>query len=436
MFNKLDTIDKNGFGKYLDIVGNGTDKDHRSNAYTLSKEGVGWFARGIKVGGSQESEGTDVSLIEKLFGDEIDNKHTSVNGCTNLCLYEANGYKNAPFEKCFILYQDKDLGKDSNGDDMFEYSQFAFDFNSLSIAKRQGQLHSGDYRTEEWSYFENNNNLEVDIATPETAGIVKPSQELTIDEQGTLGLNKTIQIYYDEIDKLEPYYANIPLIMSYDSRKIGDEDLHYHKAPFSSCSIITLFQDWGYEVGAPYGSYNYYQIASDGFRIKVRFASGDDSLPGEDLSKEGYTQFYNAEWIEIPNIRQVENKINVLKQQITGNGYMEINPQPIKNEFLTLNNGQIARIGNNSIANFTILIPENIDFTNNSIIYNSAFTLHCGDIPPTLAYAGEPIRWAGDDVSYDGIFTPQANTIYEVWVTFVDVDKEGNPIISARVGIV
>ncbi len=46
-----------GDGKYAHIVGNGTDKENRSNAHTLDWAGNGWFAGRIKVGGTgQEDE--------------------------------------------------------------------------------------------------------------------------------------------------------------------------------------------------------------------------------------------------------------------------------------------------------------------------------------------------------------------------------------------
>lgn len=35
--------------KYLDIVGNGTSDDNRSNAYTLDKEGNAWFAKSVEA---------------------------------------------------------------------------------------------------------------------------------------------------------------------------------------------------------------------------------------------------------------------------------------------------------------------------------------------------------------------------------------------------
>lgn len=43
-FNEIDTE-----GKYLDIVGNGNDNEHRSNAYTLDKKGNAYFAGSVDV---------------------------------------------------------------------------------------------------------------------------------------------------------------------------------------------------------------------------------------------------------------------------------------------------------------------------------------------------------------------------------------------------
>lgn len=51
--------------KYAHIVGNGEDNSRRSNAHTLDWNGVGWFAGGLKVGGTGQDDETarDVVLV-------------------------------------------------------------------------------------------------------------------------------------------------------------------------------------------------------------------------------------------------------------------------------------------------------------------------------------------------------------------------------------
>ncbi len=69
IYNEIDNTEhhtiENG---YLDIVGNGNDENDRSNAYTLSRDGVGWFAGGLKVGGSGQYDGAakDVATVEQV----------------------------------------------------------------------------------------------------------------------------------------------------------------------------------------------------------------------------------------------------------------------------------------------------------------------------------------------------------------------------------
>lgn len=46
--------------RYLHITGNGENDANRSNAYTLDKDGVAWFKGGVKIGGSNQDEGTFV----------------------------------------------------------------------------------------------------------------------------------------------------------------------------------------------------------------------------------------------------------------------------------------------------------------------------------------------------------------------------------------
>lgn len=50
----------------LHIVGNGTDEEHRSNAYVLDKEGNGWFAGAVTVGSEKESLATQAWTEETM----------------------------------------------------------------------------------------------------------------------------------------------------------------------------------------------------------------------------------------------------------------------------------------------------------------------------------------------------------------------------------
>ena len=54
--------------KYAHIVGNGTSNSNRSNAHTIDWGGVGWFAGGLKVGGTSQDDGEEVALKSDLEG--------------------------------------------------------------------------------------------------------------------------------------------------------------------------------------------------------------------------------------------------------------------------------------------------------------------------------------------------------------------------------
>ena len=58
-----DILDGNVKGTYLHIIGNGTSRTKRSNAHTLDWSGNGWFAGGLKVGGTGQDDTAAVSVL-------------------------------------------------------------------------------------------------------------------------------------------------------------------------------------------------------------------------------------------------------------------------------------------------------------------------------------------------------------------------------------
>lgn len=68
-FNIADNTGNNTTrGKYAHIVGNGISDARRSNAHTLDWNGLGWFAGGLKVGGTgqDDAEAKEVALKEDI----------------------------------------------------------------------------------------------------------------------------------------------------------------------------------------------------------------------------------------------------------------------------------------------------------------------------------------------------------------------------------
>lgn len=422
---------------YLDIVGNGTSDTKRSNAYTLSKEGVGWFAKGIKIGGANQDEGKDILIDLKVVGDEIDKVYTYGSNMPYICYYIANDYAHSPFEECIILTHEI-----KTSEDRYDYNQIAISISSGEIKKRSGTSGTKGlgHEDEDWSLVQGGGgSADVDIATPETAGIVKPINNISVNEQGEIDIGYQ-EWRDDDIDNLsQVIMKKSPLLVSYAI-------LHeYNKAPFYKCSILNVpcndaVLEEDYETGEiiERNEPAIVQIATDGESIKIRYVKYLSDIQDAEwkglVTQEDFDNLAQNDWV---NGGTLQDSIDEIYQEILGNGYMHYFEECLGGDILVLENGLNARLGNHSNLDTLILqMPEDVDFTSRFTMYNSAFALHCGDTPPTLIYAGTPIRWAGDDVSYDGVFTPQANTIYEVWVTLVDIDKEGNPIISARVGIV
>jgi hypothetical protein len=58
-------------GKYAHIVGNGTADTARSNAHTLDWNGLGWFAGGLKVGGTGQDDENAVAVLTTADMDDI-----------------------------------------------------------------------------------------------------------------------------------------------------------------------------------------------------------------------------------------------------------------------------------------------------------------------------------------------------------------------------
>ena len=79
-YNKRpDDISSSSRGHYAYIVGNGISESNRSNAHTLDWNGLGWFAGGLKVGGT----GQDDPEAKNIATEEcVDSKAVNVTGAT------------------------------------------------------------------------------------------------------------------------------------------------------------------------------------------------------------------------------------------------------------------------------------------------------------------------------------------------------------------
>lgn len=96
----------------------------------------------------------------------------------------------------------------------------------------------------------------------------------------------------------------------------------------------------------------------------------------------------------------------------------------ITDNTLLLNNNQDARLG--EMTELILTMPESIPK-----IYESCFSFASGSTATVLICSGTPLIWRGDDVDSEGIFTPEANTVYEVNIKNLGING-----IVARVGAV
>ena len=70
---------KDESNKYAHIVGNGDDDTNRSNAHTIDWDGLGWFAGGLKVGGTGQDDANAKEVATKEY---VDNAATAVKNDT------------------------------------------------------------------------------------------------------------------------------------------------------------------------------------------------------------------------------------------------------------------------------------------------------------------------------------------------------------------
>ena len=65
-YNIEEGVDADGWGYYADIVGNGSNDENRSNAYTLDWNGIGWFAEYVTVGANREKLATEALMLDNV----------------------------------------------------------------------------------------------------------------------------------------------------------------------------------------------------------------------------------------------------------------------------------------------------------------------------------------------------------------------------------
>ena len=77
-----------GITGYLEIIGNGTNANNRSNAYTLDKKGNGWFAGAVKVGADAKEVATKAYTDEEIkkvnWNDSAVIEHKGTIDCTDV----------------------------------------------------------------------------------------------------------------------------------------------------------------------------------------------------------------------------------------------------------------------------------------------------------------------------------------------------------------
>lgn len=220
---------------------------------------------------------------EHICGDEIDTKYKIGDYIPSIMVYDsADGYENAPFECDGIIITHSCAIADGDYDNLFTY-QFAISYDGKIVHRTAFKNYQSDpdkFSDIPWS----------DNFIPTKLSQLKNDTGF-LEPKSLFGE----QLFYDEIDtKYYPGDKNIPLVMTYDSRKRDNADEYYENAPFDSGVIFTVCQDmFYYDMIAI--NYTSYQIATNGHSIKVRWESADNTgtfegIPWIDVSPTNLSQ--------------------------------------------------------------------------------------------------------------------------------------------------
>lgn len=147
-YNQVDVV-----GKYAHIVGNGIADEARSNAHTIDWNGVGWFAGGLKVGGTgQNDENAERVVLESVLNDYA--LKTDLNGyVTNLLDGESLGSlrsinSSASYINGYLIGENAvSLGEATKafGEASFAEGRGSGAFGFASHAEGENTIAEGDY---------------------------------------------------------------------------------------------------------------------------------------------------------------------------------------------------------------------------------------------------------------------------------------------------
>lgn len=139
--------------KYLHIVGNGTDKNSRSNAHTISTDGTAWFAGDVKIGGTGQDDEAAKTLSTTEYVDELFHGVVSSTPITYSEL-KAKRDNSELVERCFYRitdYQTTTVQEATqSAGHQFDIIVQALSVNALDVEAKAIQ-HEGD------EYFANSN---------------------------------------------------------------------------------------------------------------------------------------------------------------------------------------------------------------------------------------------------------------------------------------
>ena len=427
-YNEIDTE-----RKFAHIVGNGYDEDERSNAHTVDWNGVGWFAGGLKVGGSGQYDGAakDVATVEQVTA-KANEAETAAKSYADTkvaaTLAAAEEYSEAKATEA-----EENAKAYADSIKPTKVSQLENDSGYLLSANAVGKKGTGegaeifnDYTnnqaTGQFSHAEGYGaKAEGDASHAEGMDTVATGQGAHAE-----GLGTTASSGRAHAEGYSTVASGVQAHAEGSTTKASAESSHAEGTGTTASSTDQHVQGrWNIEdknnkyahiVG------NGHQYAADpavfsnahtldwngvgwfAGGLKVGGSGQDDEL-AKDVATEEYVDTKLAEKADAYTITTA-----------------------IENNTLLLADKSDTQLLSAASAALTLTLPETVTSG-----YECFFSFKSGATATTLTVPSG-ITWTGADCNSGKEFVPLANTVYEVGIRCIGFSSDGTPYLSARVG--